>query len=384
MALYRALLHLLPKDWRQHDGAQMAAVFADLAAERRGAAGRLAVGRLWIAEMTGLLRFALRERVARIIRACGSLVNAGGRDGGPGLGRELRWAWRGLLARGWRGGLVVSLLALAMAANAIVFASADSFVFNRVPYRDANRLVEIGEQSPYRWAPAVWPELVSVWRKQTDLFADVQAHTYGGPVYLSGSDDPRFTAAEDLTPGLVEMLGARPAWGRSFTTADVGPGAEPVVLLAEEVAAKEFGGAQQAVGQMLSLGDKSARVVGVMPAAFRFPSGAERVWLPLDLSTGTRTLSRRADRPNGSGHSPRHTERGRGPSRAGARSVRQTREWTTLAQPKDRSPADRAISRRSEAAAAFRPSRRSRCVRAADRLRQCDERRIRHGGDEDA
>ena len=290
MALYHALLHLLPKDRRRHDGAEMAAVFADLTAERRGAAGRLAVGRLWIAEAAGLLRFALRERAARIIRALGSLMDAASRDGGPGLGRELRWAWRGLVSRGWRGVLVVSLLALAMAANAIVFASADSFVFNRVPYRDATRLVEIGEQRRYGWQASVWPELVSVWRKQTDLFADFQAYN-GGQVYLSGGDDPRFAAAESLTPGLVEMLGARPAWGRSFTNADLGPGAEPVVLLAEEVAVKEFGDARQAVGRMLSLGDKSARVVGVMPAAFRFPSGAERVWLPLDLSTvRTRSL----------------------------------------------------------------------------------------------
>ena len=189
MALYRALLHLLPKDRRQHDGAEMALVFADLAAERRGAAGRLAVGRLWITELTGLLRFALRERLGRLKRTVAALFEgASNGNRGPAFGRELAHGRGGASSprRAWRATLVVSLLALAMAANAIVFASADSFVFNRVPYRDANRLVETGEERQYDWQPSVWPELVSVWRKQTDLFADFQAHTYGGPVYLYG------------------------------------------------------------------------------------------------------------------------------------------------------------------------------------------------------
>ena len=45
-----------------------------------------------------------------------------------------RWAWRNLRARGWRASFAIVLLAVALAANAIVFSVADSLVFHRIPY----------------------------------------------------------------------------------------------------------------------------------------------------------------------------------------------------------------------------------------------------------
>jgi predicted permease len=39
-----------------------------------------------------------------------------------------------------------------------------------------------------------------------------------------------------------------------------------------------------ALGKTVEMGDERPRVVGVLPVAFRFPSGRERVWIPLDLS----------------------------------------------------------------------------------------------------
>src|SRR5690349_5975085 len=171
MAFYRALLHLLPRDRRRRHGAEMAVVFGDLAAEaRRADGGRRAVAALWMAEAAGLLRFSWREWTRRVgdrVRAAvGVLV---GREPGPPLGAELRWAWRALRTRGWRGVLVVSLLAIAMAANAIVFAAADSFVFNRVAYRDADRLVEIGTPRRFGWRPSIWRELTAVWPPRSEI-----------------------------------------------------------------------------------------------------------------------------------------------------------------------------------------------------------------------
>jgi predicted permease len=288
MAGYRTLLRLLPRDRRRRHGDEMAQVFAELAETRRATSGRLAVGQLWVAEIAGLLRFSLREWATRAVHAVSSALEAlgfGGHDG-PGPFGELGWAWRGLLNRGWRGVLVVGLLALALGANAIVFAAADSFVFHRVPYRDADRLVELGaqRQGPFGWRSSVWPELVPVWRRQTDLFADMQAYTAGGSVYLSGGDEPRFVWAEAVTPGLLEMLGARLLWGRSFTPHDVAPGADPVAIVAEDIAAQEFGDARHAVGQTIAL-QKPARIVGILPTVFRFPTGQERIWTPLNLES---------------------------------------------------------------------------------------------------
>jgi putative ABC transport system permease protein len=282
--LYSALLRLLPRDRRRQHGAQMAVTFADLAADARRGEGRRGVVALWTAEAMGLLRFSWREWTTRLRRMAKDLGTALASGGGPRFGSELGWAWRAVRTRGWRGALVVGLFGLAIGANAIVFAAADSFVFNRVPYRYADRLVEIGEQHPLGWSDGIFPELVPVWRRQSDLFAAVQAHEPAGSIYLTGGDEPHFVGAEEVTPGLFDMLGARPRWGRLFTAADALPNAEPVAIVAEDVAAEEFGDARLALGRTLPLLPKPARIVGVMPDVFRFPTGQERIWAPLDLT----------------------------------------------------------------------------------------------------
>src|SRR6188474_1840528 len=90
---------------------------------------------------------------------------------------EFRWALRNLRARGWRAPLAAALLAVALAANSLVFSTADSLVFHRVPYRDAGRLVEIQQRDPRTGRPGgsfVSAALLDEWRKQTDLFTSVQ------------------------------------------------------------------------------------------------------------------------------------------------------------------------------------------------------------------
>ena len=72
---------------------------------------------------------------------------------------EFRWALRNLRARGWRAPLAAALLAIALAANSLVFSTADSLVFHRVPYRDAERLVEIQQRAPVRDGQGVAEEL---------------------------------------------------------------------------------------------------------------------------------------------------------------------------------------------------------------------------------
>ena len=135
---------------------------------------------------------------------------------------ELRWALRNLRARGWRAPLAAALLAVALAANSLVFSTADSLVFHRVPYRDAGRLVEIQQRDPRTGRPGgsfLSVALLDEWRKQTDLFTSVQG-SLTKVIFLSGSGEPELVQAADVTVGLFELLGASPRWGRSFVDGD--------------------------------------------------------------------------------------------------------------------------------------------------------------------
>jgi hypothetical protein len=141
------------------------------------------------------------------------------------MGRDFRHAWRGVRARGWWGALVVSLLAVTLAANTVVFSAADAFLLRRVPYPDASRLIELGEQGTFGWTGAILPETVPARRAQADLFSTFQAYLKtGGRAFVTGGGSPRLVAASRVSPGLLEELGARPVAGRLFRQDEARPG----------------------------------------------------------------------------------------------------------------------------------------------------------------
>ena len=197
---------------------------------------------------------------------------------------ELRWAWRNIRARGWRSVVTSGLLAVALAANTIVFSAADSLVFRRVAYDDAARLIAFDTRDATTGRPGggfASAALLDEWRKQTDIFGGVHGHLYK-TVFLIGNGEPDLVPAADVTAGLIEMLGARPQWGRSLTEADTRQTDIQAVVIAEALARQRFADPANAVGQKIETTAEPLLVVGVMPASFRFPDGTQRIWRVFD------------------------------------------------------------------------------------------------------
>lgn len=198
--------------------------------------------------------------------------------------RELRWAWRNILARRWRAVLTIGLLALALAASTIVFSAADSLVFRRVAYPSADRLITFETRDARTGRPAggfASADLLDEWRKQTDLFSAVHGHLYK-TIFLIGRGEPELVPAADVTPGLVEMLGVRPRWGRTLAEDDARRTDVHAVLIAESMARERFGDPARAVGGRIDTTAEPLLVIGVMPASFRFPDGSQRIWRVFD------------------------------------------------------------------------------------------------------
>lgn len=216
--------------------------------------------------------------------------------------RTMHWAWRNVRARGWRSALTIGLLALAVAANATVFSAVDSLVFRRVAYPEADRLMAFATReaqtgragSGFATAP-----LLDEWRKQTDLFSAVHGHVYK-TIFLTGGGEPELVSAADVTPGLIEMLGVRPRWGRSLSADDARRTDVHVVVVAESLARDRFGDPSRAVGQVVDTTAEPLQIVGVMPASFRFPQNSQRIWRvfdprgPLARNVGIALVARRA------------------------------------------------------------------------------------------
>jgi putative ABC transport system permease protein len=279
--LYRVLLRLLPRRRRHQYGDEMALVFASLADETRRTRGWLGVGVLWMKEIVGLAKFSARERASQMASDDG-----GGRRRSRWDWRgELRWSWRSLRARRWRAVFAIALLAATLAANTIVFSAADSLVFRRLDFPDADRLVVLQGVNPQtgRTFSGMPADIVARWRVHRDLFAAVHAFT-AGSVLLAKDGAPESARVTSVTAGLLEQLGARPRAGRLFTEDDVQAGATTVAIVREDLARELFGDAAMAIGRSLPADAAPLQIVGVLPTSFRFQSGTTRVWRLYDLS----------------------------------------------------------------------------------------------------
>jgi putative ABC transport system permease protein len=279
---YRLLLRVLPAGRRRAYGDAMAAVFDQLVDEAWRARGVGGVLALWIREMAGMFQFAVRDRLAAMF-AGGAERNSAGSPGGR-FAHDLRWAWRGVRTRGARAILIIALLGVALAANTVMFSVADSLVFDRAPYRDVARLIEIQSiRSPGSTGDRLFTTaLLDEWRKQTDLFVSVQGYLSKTVFLTSDGGAAELVPATDVTIGLIDLLGVRPKWGRTFLVGDDEDASAQHVLISEALARHRFGEPDRALGQRLESTTGPMLIVGVMSSSFRFPQGSSEIWRALD------------------------------------------------------------------------------------------------------
>lgn len=106
-------------------------------------------------------------------------------------------------------------------------------------------------------------------------------------VALTGGDVPQHVEAAMLSPGSLQILGIQVRAGRPFTEAEDQLGTSSgVALVGEGLARARFGDAAAAIDREIAIDGQSRRIVGVMPAWFRFPYDAE-VWLPVVPSSAS-------------------------------------------------------------------------------------------------
>ena len=91
-----------------------------------------------------------------------------------------------------------------------------------------------------------------------------------------------------ITPGMPAFLGVSPVLGRAFTHEDAAPGAPTVAMLSYNTWRREYGGAADVLGRVITLDGVVHVVVGVMPAR------ADRSCLSCVSMCGSRYTSTRS------------------------------------------------------------------------------------------
>jgi predicted permease len=137
------------------------------------------------------------------------------------------------------------------------------------------------------WIPFTRPEYEAL-RRETDVFTDTAAMLRG----VSARVDGRPVAGTLVTGNFFQMLGARPALGRTLMPDDDQPSAaRPVIVLSHKGWTRLLDRDPAAVGRTLSINGRPYEIVGVMHEGFRGLSvGAPDYWAPFGLAGDVRPL----------------------------------------------------------------------------------------------
>lgn len=199
-----------------------------------------------------------------------------------GLAREVRQGIRRLRRSPAFTSATVLTLALAIGANAAIFAVVERVVINPLPYPDSDRLIEIDHGSASLKIPdnmATTPGLYLVYRDRARSIESAAIYQSGGRTLLGGGDPERIVVTH-ATPSLTAVLRVQPAIGRWFTEGEGRPGGAGVTVLSYRLWSRRYGGNPAIVGRRVQLDGQPFQVVGVMPFGFAFPFPFVDAWTP--------------------------------------------------------------------------------------------------------
>jgi hypothetical protein len=199
------------------------------------------------------------------------------------LRADVRYAFRWLRKSPAFTMLAVASFAIGIGFNTALFTLIDALLFRPLPVDRPDRLVDLytGSSDGDTYATSGYPDFVD-WKAQNTVFSDMMAYS---PMLaaMSLSDRSRLVMGEVVTGNYFQLLGVRPALGRTLLPEDDVPGADRVVVLSHRAWTRDFGASPTALGQTLRIHGQPYAVVGVAQAGFAgmLPMLSPELWMAI-------------------------------------------------------------------------------------------------------
>jgi MacB-like protein/FtsX-like permease family protein len=195
-------------------------------------------------------------------------------DAAAALVRDVRFAFRSLLRAKTLTTTVVITLALGIGANAAVFSVVRSVLLRPLVNREADRLV-------YIWQTAEGLSLGNMTFSVPEI-QDFKARTRTVSAFgdfstvdftmIGFGQEPRLVKAGVVNGSFFDVMGLRPVIGRLLTPGDDGKSAAGAVVLTYAFWRDVLGSSPAVLNQSISLGSRSATVVGVLEPSVPYPT----------------------------------------------------------------------------------------------------------------
>ncbi len=184
--------------------------------------------------------------------------------------------------------VAVAIMALGIGANTAIFSVVRAVLLEPLPFRDADRLVQVWHVPPQSSFPGMSTFAVAAgnfldWQKQNDVFEKMALYT-GSHFDITGAGKPEAVTASSVSADFFSVLGTEPIHGRVFLPQEDRPGNNHEVMLSYMFWQTHYGSDAGAVGRSINLDGEPYTIVGVMGPKMKKP-GFANVWVPLALTT---------------------------------------------------------------------------------------------------
>jgi putative ABC transport system permease protein len=255
--LFRALVRVLPFDFRTNYEGEMEGVFREQQREAEERGGLLGALKLWQETIVGIFTTAPREHW-QILAS----------DGG--------YAFR--MMRKNPGFTVVAILTLALGigANTAIFSVVHSVLLRPLPYPEGQQLIFIRQQETKLGIPDISfsvKEIEDYRAQNRTLSGLVEYHAMSFTLF--GHGDPERVRTGVVSANYFDLFGVQPLLGRTFLPDDDKLDAPPVLLLSYEYWKNNFGSDPGIVGKTFEMNDKVHTVVGVLPPVPQYPNESD-------------------------------------------------------------------------------------------------------------
>jgi predicted permease len=174
--------------------------------------------------------------------------------------------------------VIIFTLAVGIGANTAMFSVVNAVLLQGLPFRDADRVVDINEvEVRNRDRGAIAAANFLDFRAEARSFEAMSVYASRNMNVATTGGEPERVAGAYTSSTFFEVLGVPPVLGRTFLPSDAEPG-ERSVVLSFTLWQRRFAGGTDVVGQLMRINGEPYEIVGVMPATVNFPARAE-LWI---------------------------------------------------------------------------------------------------------
>ena len=188
-------------------------------------------------------------------------------------------------------------LALGIGANTAIFSVVDRVLLQPPPFPLADHIVRVRFTQLGHGDASTPMDLVDYPTQAKSFVGFSVIEGWTANVVLPTGDAERVQGVQ-AGANLFDLLRIQPLRGRFFRQGEDRAGAPDVVVLSEQLWRRDFGGDERLIGKTVRINSRPYTVIGIVPAALRYPFTAE-AWSPRvftaqelsDESRGARWLS---------------------------------------------------------------------------------------------